>query len=217
MLDRGPDPRELSRFFGVGGQALARAVDADTSIEDAPTLAAIERYDGVLYQHLEVGSMAPAQLRRIRATVRIVSGLWGVLTPDEPIPDYRLKMSANLEPLGRLSTWWRPAVTEFIRAESRGAELWNLLPIEHGAALGPTTQRVVNTAVFLSPDRSGELVPVSHWNKALKGALVSHLVRNPSVTPGDLTGWEHPAGYRLDPRSLAAVDGIRTLRFVAAP
>ena len=63
--------------------------------------------------------------------------------------------------------------------------------------------------------RSGELVPVSHWNKALKGALVSHLVRNPSAGPEDLVDWEHPAGYRLDPDSLVVSDRVRVLRFVA--
>ncbi|MEZ5237586.1 MAG: hypothetical protein R2716_01015 [Microthrixaceae bacterium] len=37
-------------------------------------------------------------------------------------------MSATLAPMGRLSTWWRDRLTEFVGAESRGAELWNLLP-----------------------------------------------------------------------------------------
>ncbi|MFV0315546.1 MAG: YaaA family protein [Microthrixaceae bacterium] len=208
-------PGSLERFFGVGGEALVRARDAGADVNDAATLPAIERYDGVLYQHLDAVTMTAGQQARLTRSVRILSGLWGVVAPDELIPDYRLKMSVSLGALGKLSTWWRPAVTDLIAALARGAELWNLLPQEHAAALGPTGHRVVNTAVFLEPNRAGELRPVSHWNKALKGALVSHLVRNPAATPGDLLDWEHPGGYRLQHESLEPIDGVRALRFVA--
>ncbi len=208
-------PGTLARLFGVRGDALQRAVDADSSLPEAPTLPAIERYDGVLYQHLELDTMSPSVADRLDRTVLIASGLWGVVAPHEMIPDYRLKMSANLEPMGRLSSWWRPELTHFVEQHAKGTELWNLLPGEHAAALGATSHRVVNTAVFLSPDRGGELKAVSHWNKALKGALVAHLVRNPSLRPHDLTEWEHPGGYRLEPASLEPRDGVRELRFVA--
>ena len=207
--------RSVESLLGVSGEALQRAVDADSTIDSAPTLPAIERYDGVLYQHLDAASMTPGQRRRLARSLRIISGLWGVVAPDELIPDYRLKMSASLDGIGKLSTWWRPFVSALLASESRGAELWDLLPLEHSAAFDPPPRRTRNRAVFLSPNRSGELVPVSHWNKALKGALVSHLVRNPSAGPEDLVDWEHPAGYRLDPDSLVVSDRVRVLRFVA--
>jgi hypothetical protein len=35
-------------------------------------------------------------------------GLWGVVAPRDPIPDYKLKMGASIGRLGKLSTWWRP-------------------------------------------------------------------------------------------------------------
>lgn len=215
MLRSGPSPAALRRFFGVKGDALTRALDADRDLDDAATLPAIERYEGVFYQHLDGKHLSPAEMARLGRTVRIVSGLWGVLAPDEPIPDYRLKMSSRLEPLGVLSQWWRPVVTEFVRTESRGAELWNLLPREHAASLGAMSNRVVTTATFLSPDRRGELAAVSHRNKALKGALVAHLVRNPSLHAADLADWEHPGGYTLDPSSIDPVEGTRALRFIA--
>ena len=37
----------------------------------------------------------------------IVSGLWGAVMPTDPVPAYRLKMSATLPKLGKLSAWWR--------------------------------------------------------------------------------------------------------------
>lgn len=215
MIASKPGDKALAKFFGVGGAALARSVDADSSIAEAATLPAIERYEGVLYQHLDAASMTPGQRTRLHRDVRIVSGMWGVVAPEEAIPDYRLKMSAGLDPLGKLSTWWRPSVTELLAGMAKGAEVWNLLPGEHAAAVGLLGVRVFTTAVFLSPNRVGELRAVSHWNKALKGALVAHLILNPAMTVADLADWEHPAGYRLEPASLGADRGVRELRFVA--
>lgn len=215
MLAADPGDRLLAEFFGVSGAALARSVDADSSIDEAPTLPAIERYEGVLYQHLDAESMTPGQRKRLQRDVRIVSGLWGVVAPEEAIPDYRLKMAARLEPLGKLSAWWRDPLTALLAEEAKGAEVWNLLPKEHAAAVGSLGGRVITTAVFLSRASTGRLRAVSHWNKALKGSLVAHLIRNPSVAVGDLADWDHPAGYRLDPDSLEPLGGTRELRFVA--
>ena len=40
---------------------------------------------------------------------------------------------------------------------------------------------------------------VAHWNKLLKGALVRWLLAHPAAGPEDLSEWDHPLGYRLDP------------------
>ncbi|MCP4435778.1 MAG: peroxide stress protein YaaA [Actinomycetia bacterium] len=205
-----------AKLLGVKGDALQRAIGADLDIDEAATLPAIERYDGVLYQHLDAASLDARSRRRLVRSVRIFSGLWGVVAPDEAIPDYRLKMSASLRGLGKLSTWWRDSIAEALARDLKGAELWNLLPQEHAAAFRAPLGSVECTATFLKPGRGGEPVAVSHWNKALKGALVAHLVRNPSAEPGDLVGWQHPAGYRLDPKSLVEADGRMQLRFLSA-
>ncbi len=209
---------QLAKLLGAKGDTLDRSIQADLELEQAPRLPAIERYDGVLYQHLDAPSLDGWATRRLSASLLIVSGLWGFLTPQERIPDYRLKMSASLKGLGKLSTFWRPALTEhlanYLSNAGRGAELWDLLPNEHSLAVSMPPRKVVNRAVFVQPDRSGEMKPVSHWNKAYKGTLVRFLVENPSAGPVDLLEWEHPGGFRLEPESLAVRNRIRQLVFV---
>jgi hypothetical protein len=211
-----------ARLLGVRGDTLERAVAADLAVPTAPTLPAIDRYTGVLYQHLDAATLPRAARRRLDSSVRILSGLWGVVAPDEAIADYRLKMSASLSGLGRLSTWWRPAVSAHLAAtlaSGRGrAEVWNLLPREHDAAWAPPDGVATVTATFLQRGRDGRLAAVSHWNKALKGSLVRHLVTSPGASVEDLLDWDHPDGYRLDPASVGPTGpgGLRTdLRFVA--
>jgi hypothetical protein len=165
-------------------------------VASAPTMRAIERYTGVLYGQLDWRSL-PAPARRLGSrTVLIASGLWGVSAPGDRIPHYGLKMGANLAPLGKLSTWWRPRLTDALADHLAGRLVWDLLPNEHAAAWRPhdvpTARRV--TVRFL--DRHGRTV--SHWNKLLKGALVRHILTERPSGPEDLAGWDHPSGYRVD-------------------
>jgi hypothetical protein len=201
-------------LLGVKGDALVAATRADRTVASAGTRPAIERYTGVLYDALDAPGLPASARRRLPASVLIVSGLWGLVAPTDPIPDYKLKMGASLPGLGRLSTWWRPALSVRLADVARGRRVWNLLPREHDAAWAAPSGLAQVSVEFLEPARDGRLVAVSHWNKFLKGALVRHLLEHPRTTPGDLLGWEHPSGFRLDP-TRTTTDGDRTtLRLV---
>jgi cytoplasmic iron level regulating protein YaaA (DUF328/UPF0246 family) len=214
-----------SSLLGVKGAALASSTDANRSLLTSPTMPAIERYNGVLYGALDAGSLGARARTRLDRSVLIVSGLWGLVAPGDPIPDYKLKMGASLAPTGKLSTWWRPAIdgaiAEVLGARPRRGPVWNLLPNEHDAAWSGPADTAADTTVFsvrfLEPGRGGALVAVSHWNKFLKGALVRFLVEHPGASVDELAAWEHPSGYVLDP-DLIVEDGNRVqLRLVKRP
>jgi uncharacterized protein len=175
---------------------LRAAVAASATRKGAPTRPAMERYTGVLYKELDWASLTAAARRRGAMQVRVVSGLWGLVAPDDPIPHYKLKMSASLEGLGRLATWWRPRLAPVVAARVDGALVWDLLPNEHEAAmdwsLAAPAQRVTMRFV------DGEGRTVSHWNKLLKGSLVRWLLTVQPGRPEALAGFDHPLGYRLD-------------------
>jgi uncharacterized protein len=199
-----------AKLLGVSGQTLADATAADRHVTKSPTLPAIERYTGVLYDALDHGSLTAAQRRRLDASVVIVSGLWGAVMPADPIPAYRLKMSATVPKLGKLSTWWRESLTDALLALGRGRPIWNLLPKEHDAAWAPPGDREQYVVRFLDRRSDGSLVAVSHDNKSLKGALVRYLVSHATARPADLAGWKHPAGYRYSARA-SERDGATTV------
>jgi hypothetical protein len=162
----------------------------------APTMRAIERYTGVLYGQLDWPTL-PAPARRLgNRTVLIASGLWGVSRPTDPIPHYSLKSSATLAPLGKLSTWWRPRLTEALADHLAGRLVWDLLPNEHAAAWRPDDVPMARRVTVRFLDSHGRTV--SHWNKLLKGALVRHILTERPSGPEDLAGWDHPSGYRVD-------------------
>ena len=201
-----------SKLLGVKGTALASATAANLAVMTTPTMPAIERYTGVLYDALDVNSLSARDRKRMNKQVLLFSGLWGVVRPDDMIPDYKLKMGATLAPVGKLSTWWRESITPALEQSVAGAVVWNLLPKEHDSAWAPfgsaestaKTPGAMFSVKFLDEGTpvKGErtFTTVNHWNKLLKGALVRYILETGADDPKALTTFRHPEGYKYDKR-----------------
>jgi cytoplasmic iron level regulating protein YaaA (DUF328/UPF0246 family) len=168
------------KLLGVKGDHLLRARSANSSLVGATTLPAWQRYTGVVWDHLDAASLPAADRRRIV----VVSGLLGLVRGDDPVPDYRLKMGVNLSPLGKLSTWWRDALTVEIRRLARRRVVVDLLPQEHRAAVELSGLDGVSLTLV---DRSGK--PGGHGAKAAKGELARAILDDGIAA---LDTWEHP-------------------------
>ncbi len=200
-------------LLGVSGDALEHATTANRTVRESATMPAIDRYTGVLYGALDHRAMPRRSQSRAADQLVVFSGLWGLLSPIDPIPDYKLKMGASLAGLGKLSTWWRPWLTDALAAVTEGRVVWDLLPNEHAAAWAPDDARLASRIHVRFVDRSvtdgvERLVVVSHWNKLLKGALVRHVLATQLDDPSGLEAFDHPLGYRYAP-SLTTRDGNR--------
>ena len=196
-------------------EVLRAARAAGATPRRAATAPAMARYTGVLYQELAWSTLPAAARRRGAAQVRTVSGLWGLVAPTDPIPPYRLKMSASLEGLGRLSTWWRPRLAPVLAGLTEDRVVWDLLPNEHAAAMDWTAcapaRRV--TVRFLDAQER----PITHWNKLLKGSLVRWLLTEQPAGPEQLAQFRHPLGYRFDPGASTLTGPVAAVVLRAAP
>jgi cytoplasmic iron level regulating protein YaaA (DUF328/UPF0246 family) len=216
-----------AKLLGVKGKALAAATSANLDVLTSPTMPAIERYTGVLYDALDVSSLSTRDRKRLNKQVLIFSGLWGVVRPDDMIPDYKLKMGATVAPVGKLSTWWREPLTTALASTVNGTVVWNLLPKEHDNAWAPlssahtaTTPSAVFSVKFLDEGKAvkGErsFTTVNHWNKLLKGALVRYILETGADDPKALAKFRHPEGYRYD-RSLTETTPAGTVVSMVRP
>lgn len=201
-----------SKLLGVKGIALAAATDANLRVPSAPTMPAIERYNGVLYAALDPSTLAPRLGERMAGQVITFSAVWGLVSPTDAIPDYKLKMGASLGRTGRLASFWKPRIDSALSPLTDRRTVWNLLPNDHDSAWSgaPTATSVITVRFLDDVDRAGtrQLISVSHWNKLLKGALVRHVLAHQLTDPDGLTAFEHPQGYRYVP-SLTTIDTNR--------
>ena len=168
------------RLLGVKGEHLARARSANAALRGARTLPAWQRYTGVVWDHLDPATLLPEARKRIV----VVSGLLGLARGDDPVPDYRLKMGASPPPLGKLSTWWRDAVSAELARVARRRVVIDLLPKEHRAALVLDGLEGVSLTLV---DPTGK--PGGHFAKAAKGELARAILVDGIEV---IDRWRHP-------------------------
>ena len=71
-------------------------------------------FTGVLFEAIE--AVTPRAWESAGADgISIFSGLFGVLSPADVVPDHRLAMGVSLPGFGVLSTWWAPRLDEALR------------------------------------------------------------------------------------------------------
>src|SRR5438067_2284479 len=100
--------------------ASLRALDLSARQEDevarnaalwsAPTLPALERYTGVLYDALDFGGFTNAQRAKAERRLAVASALFGIARGTDRIPAYRLSGGSSLPAVGALRGVWRPVL-----------------------------------------------------------------------------------------------------------
>lgn len=179
-----------AKLLGVGGKHLARAQEINTSIIGAPTMAAHERYTGVVWDHLSPSSMSAKVLARAAESIIVLSGLLGLVGFDDQITDYKLKIGASFAPIGKLSTWWRDPLSKALNARLARHHVIDLLPNEHRAAWSPTPDAYASLSSVTFVEKSGKVA--GHDAKAAKGLLARHLLESTGSPLDALETWEHP-------------------------
>lgn len=206
---RGQSRAKLSKLLDARGETLAAAVVTNHLVRRSPTMPAIVRYSGVLYQELDYPSLPISARRRLDRSVQIFGALHGVAGARELLPEHRLGFGASLGSLGRMGRWWRPQISSVLLERLTGATVWDLLTGEAAGAWSPHGIAMRRHYVVRFLDVNGR--SVSHWNKLLKGALVKHLAQHGLGDPAVLETFAHPSGYRWDPDATVRDGTITTL------
>ena len=166
---------------------------------------AVLAFSGDVYQGLAVRRrFGTRDYTEAQKTVRILSGLYGVLRPLDLIQPYRLEMGTRLATdRGRsLYEWWGSRLTGQLRddlAPSPGVGVViNLAAGEFFGAVRPgELDAPVVAPRFEDTDARGRRSVVSFFAKRARGELAAWLVLNRVRTASAITGFDG-AGYRYD-------------------
>lgn len=214
------DDDELQKLFGVKGDTLAEAVQVTKDIYRSALMASVDRYGpGVMYSATDFAGLPTGSQRRLLENGIIFSGLFGLLRPDDLIPNYRLKMDARVGDLGKASAYWRESLSKTLNELLTDQAVWNLLPGAHEAAWddAETYGRMIRLK-FYREDEAGERTAVSHGIKELRGSLVAHIVNETADSVESLALWESPDGYEVDNEASEIGDnGGGTVVMVSSP
>ena len=164
------------------GASLAEDVARNRTLWENPTAPAAKVYTGVLYDAAGAATWDGATMQRAARRVRIVSALWGTLSPADHIPAYRLSMGTTLGRIGPLAAFWREEVGATLTREVAGqlvvdcrssdyATVWRSIPSD-------------TVAIRVERELNGKRAVVSHNAKFTRGLLTAALVA-PATEPSN--------------------------------
>ncbi|WP_315093809.1 peroxide stress protein YaaA [uncultured Cellulomonas sp.] len=210
---------EAMRVLGVGA-SLSAEVARNVHLRTAATAPARQVYTGVLYAAAGLDRLTPAGRARAAQSVRIVSGLWGLVAPDDRIPAYRLSMGTDLPGIGPLAGAWRDAMDAELDARAEGELVVDCRSATYLAAWHPP-RSADWVAVRVLREIDGTRAVVSHHAKHTRGVLTRHLLTRRGRAPHDAQSLARVAGELVGSALLAvelgpARRGARTLELVVA-
>lgn len=212
VVELAADPEAMMRAFKLGPRQSGE-VERNVALRTAPTMPAIDRYTGVLFDALDATSL-DAEARRFAADhVVVQSALFGLVGALDAIPAYRLSHDSRV-PGERLKARWRRPVAEALEGVPG---LIIDLRSEGYAALGPVPDR--RDAVFVrvvADDGDGRRRALNHFNKQAKGRFTRALLQDrPTLADvADLAAWAGSAGFAIDTAGSSPAGGSGAAREV---
>lgn len=205
---RGKSVADIASLMNISEDLSALNASRYASYEDEHTRKnsrqAALAFNGDVYQGMQAKEFDARDFTEAQKTVRILSGLYGVLRPLDLIQPYRLEMGTKLKTeRGKdLYQWWGNEVTDLVKAdleESPGTGVVvNLASNEYFGVID--TERLgarIISPRFEDRDDDGRPRIVSFHAKRARGLMASWLVRNRVRTASAVREFEAD-GYILD-------------------
>lgn len=200
------DGFDAGAVLGEKGDALVDLIKTNRSIYSAPLMSALQRYHpGVLYQSIDFSSLPTGAQRRLLEDGIIISGVFGLLRPDDMIPEYRLAMDADLPELGRVSDFWRETLSANLNEALSGKFVWNLLPESYESSWNDDQSYEAMVRIVFAKRKGDDIVPITTDVLPLYGKIVCFIVEETLEDLELFWEWKHPSGYKPD-ESLSSYD-----------
>ncbi|MFV0451158.1 MAG: peroxide stress protein YaaA [Propioniciclava sp.] len=208
-LLRGLSVSEIAGLMHISDELAAlnaqRYADFSRPFTPANARQALLAFHGDVYLGLDAHHRFGADEYGVaQTTLRILSGLYGVLRPLDLMQPYRLEMGTRLaSPRGRtLYAWWGETISGLLRedlAASPGADVVvNLASEEYAKAVSARAVGVPFIAPrFEDTSAQGRRSVVSFYAKRARGEMAGWIVGNRIGAAEDLRDFAE-AGYRFD-------------------
>lgn len=224
---RGKSPAELAGLMHISDELAAlnaqRYADFSTPFTLRNARAAVLAFAGDVYQGMAVRQWDARDHTEAQKTVRILSGLYGVLRPLDLIQPYRLEMGLPVatDRGNSLYAFWGSTITALLRddlAASPGADVVvNLASEEYARSVRfDELGSPVVSPRFEDTNARGTRGVISFYAKRARGAMASWLVRDRIRSAAALKRFE-VGGYHYDRDASSAGQPVFVRRFEDRP
>ena len=180
---REKSPVELQKLMGISEKLAVlnweRNQNFSVPFSKSNARPAIFAFNGDVYAGLDAYSLDDAGIAVAQKSVRILSGLYGMLKPLDLMQAYRLEMGTSFGAEGHKSLYgfWKDQLTDTLKKELSPNELViNLASKEYASAVDfKRLDTAVLTPVF-KDYKNGKLKIISFYAKKARGLMARHLI-----------------------------------------
>ena len=184
---RSYSPRRLATLMGMSDKLAAlnheRFSSWSTPFTTTNAKQAVLTFHGLAYEGLDANSYSAVDFTTAQKSLRILSGLYGILRPLDLIQPYRLEMGTKLKnSRGKdLYEFWGTRITEMMNrdlAKSKDPVLVNLASVEYFKSIQPgMLQGRIVTPTF-KEQKNGTFKQVTFFAKKARGLMTSYIIQN---------------------------------------
>ena len=158
---------------------------------------AIFAFNGDVYEGIDVTSISSSNHGKLQNTLRILSGLYGILKPFDNIKPYRLEMGTKISIKGtkNLYDFWKKDVTNSILKEIEEDDIIvNLASNEYFSVIDSSLIENKIISPQFKDFKNGKLKIISFYAKKARGLMTRFLIDNDIKSSSDIENF-NSSGY----------------------
>ncbi len=195
------NPKALAKLMNISNNLAElnweRNQNFSIPFSTANARPAIYAFNGDVYMGLDAYTIPENKLDKLQDTLRILSGLYGILKPLDLMQPYRLEMGTQLK-IGRkknLYEFWKKQLTDQLNSELQDGELFiNLASNEYFGAIDEKKLKVPVITPIFKDWKNDKLKVLSFFAKKARGSMVRYIIDTNAKTLEDIKGFDQD-GY----------------------
>ena len=210
------NPKELSDLMSISSKIADLNYERNHSwslpFTKSNARQAVYAFSGEVYRGLDAYSIDSSKIDFLQKSVRIISGLYGIIKPLDLIQPYRLEMGIKLafDSNKNLYDYWRKKITHQLNLELHDKEpILNLASNEYFKAID---SKVIKSDIYsanFKQFKNGKFKTIAIFSKKARGMMTRFIVDNHITNISDIKSFDYD-GYMFDKDSSSEKDLVFT-------
>lgn len=194
FLNKEESDAKIEKLLELKGKKLEEAKRIMSNLFDEKTLRSIDRYSGVMFKAINYSDFTKVQKSNFDSSVLFIDGLFGVLKPQDQIPNYKLKITSKVDGLS-IAKYWKEKLNSFFEKEFKDKIIIDILPLAHRKVINYSSAKELYKINFFDKIGPNKYKNAGHFSKQLKGELIGYLSEKEDISLDYLKKFKHKRGY----------------------
>lgn len=187
------DEKTLEKVFDLKGNNLKEAIENTKVLDQNQTLSSIDRYSGVMFKSIDYLSLNEDQKENFNSSVLFIDGMFGLLKPQDKIPNYKLKITSKIGSLN-ITKYWKENLKQLFNKEFNEKLIIDILPEAHRKVVNFSKSKEHLSVIFYVK-KGDKVKQAGHESKVLKGEIIRYILEKDKVDKEYIKNFKHSLGY----------------------